>query len=129
LREDFYYLQAFVNMHLNFYRSSSTGLMYWEDDYAIGVDNDPNTFYRPHESSGSIFLNALMYKEHLATSYLADRLNLTDISVYYKREDLFFMLVNHVPIIALLKDLVFWGLINYGYNEEAKELAKKQSCF
>jgi putative isomerase len=80
LRDDFYTLQAFVSKYLNFHRHPTTGLIYWETDEAIGVDNDPCTFYRPHESSGSIFLNALMYKELLATSYLAGCLNLPDIS-------------------------------------------------
>jgi putative isomerase len=86
LRDDFYMLQAFVNNYLNFHRHTATGLIYWETDEAIGVDNDPSTFYRPHESSGSIFLNVLMYKELKATSYLADCLKLPDISKYYRQE-------------------------------------------
>ena len=80
LREDFYVLQAFVSKYLNFHRHKATGLMYWQTDEAIGVDNDPSTFYRPHGSSGSIYLNALMYKELQAMSYLAECLNLPDIS-------------------------------------------------
>jgi putative isomerase len=86
LRDDFYMLQAFVNNYLNFHRHPATGLIYWETDEAIGVDNDPSTFYRPHESSGSIFLNVLMYKELEATSYLAHCLKLPDISNYYSQE-------------------------------------------
>jgi hypothetical protein len=86
LREDFYTLQAFVNKYLNFHKHKATGLIYWETDEAIGVDNDPSTFYRPYESSGSIFLNSLMYKELMATSYLAKCLNQPDISKYYERE-------------------------------------------
>ncbi len=86
LREDFYYLQAFVSKYLNFHRHSTTGLIYWETDEAIGVDNDPSTFYRPNGSSGSILLNALMYKELQATSYLASCLNLTDIAKQFGRE-------------------------------------------
>ena len=86
LREDFYVLQAFVSKYLNFHRHPATGLIYWETDEAIGVDNDPSTFYRPHESSGSIFLNVLMYKELKATSYLAECLKLPDISKYFARE-------------------------------------------
>ena len=80
LRDHFYVLQAFVSKYLNFHRHKATGLVYWETDEAIGVDNDPSTFYRPHASSGSIFLNSLMYKELLAMGYLADCLNLPDIS-------------------------------------------------
>ena len=86
LRDDFYTLQAFVSNYLNFHRDKATGLLYWENDEAIGVDNDPSTFYRPHESSGSIFLNVLMYKELKATAYLADCLKMPDISTYYSKE-------------------------------------------
>ena len=86
LRDDFYYLQAFVSKYLNFHRHVATGLIYWETDEAIGVDNDPSTFYRPDGSSGSILLNALMYKELLATSYLAGCLNLPDIARQFEQE-------------------------------------------
>lgn len=86
LREDFYTLQAFVNKYLNFHRHRATGLIYWETDEAIGVDNDPSTFYRPNGSSGSIFLNALMYKELQSMVYLAECLHLHDISLKYQKE-------------------------------------------
>jgi hypothetical protein len=88
LRDDFYTLQAFVSMYLNFHRHAATGLMYWQTDEAIGVDNDPSTFYRPNGSSGSIFLNALMYKELLAMTYLAQRLNMPEIADKYHQEAL-----------------------------------------
>ncbi|SMF28315.1 Glycogen debranching enzyme [Alteromonadaceae bacterium Bs31] len=86
LREKFYYLQAFVSKYLNHHKHSSTGLIYWETDHAIGVDTDPSTFYRPNGSSGSIFLNALMYKELRAIAYLSRQLNLPDIAVTFERE-------------------------------------------
>ncbi len=86
LREDFYYLQAFESMYMNHHRHKATGLLYWETDEAIGVDNDPSTFYRPDGSSGSVFLNCLMYKELLAMSYLADRLGLDAIAESYERD-------------------------------------------
>jgi len=86
IRDDFYTLQAFVSKYLNFHRHQATGLIYWETDEAIGVDNDPSTFYRPYGSSGSIFLNALMYKELRATGYLAGCLSLPDIAIYFERE-------------------------------------------
>lgn len=86
LREEFYKLQAFVDKYWNWQRNRQTGLIYWISDEAIGVDNDPSTFYRPHESSGSIFLNALMYKELLAMSYLSKCLNLTEISADYNNK-------------------------------------------
>ena len=86
LREQFYYLQAFESKYMNWHRHKATGLLYWETDEAIGVDNDPSTFYRPHESSGSIFLNALMYRELLAMQYLAQCLKLNQIAQSYAQE-------------------------------------------
>ncbi len=49
LRDDFYTLQAFVYKYWNYHRDKITGLLYWETNEAIGVDNDPSTFFRPHE--------------------------------------------------------------------------------
>ena len=86
LREEFYKLQAFVDLYLNYHRHRATGLMYWQTDEAIGVDNDPSTFYRPHGSSGSIFLNALMYKELCAMDYLATCLKMEEIARQFRRE-------------------------------------------
>lgn len=79
IREHFYHLQAFVNNYKWHHRHKATGLYYWQTDVAIGVDNDPATFFRPEKSSGSIYLNCLMYKELLAMKYLADQLKLTEI--------------------------------------------------
>ena len=86
LREPFYYLQAFVSKYMNHHRHPATGLLNWETDEAIGVDNDPSTFYRPDASSGSIFLNALMYKELLAMAYLSRCLSLSETALQYDRE-------------------------------------------
>jgi putative isomerase len=84
--EKFYEMQTFVNNYLNHHRHKETGLVYWQTDHGIGVDNDPSTYFRPPASSGSIYLNCLMYKELLAMSYLAQRLNLGEISILYKRD-------------------------------------------
>ncbi len=86
LREGFFPLQAFVNRYKNHQRHKATGLYYWNDDMAIGVDNDPSTYMRPAKSSGSIFLNCLMYRERLAVSYLAERLGQAEIGLLYKRD-------------------------------------------
>lgn len=86
LRDSFYQLQAFVSRYKNFQRHVATGLYFWNDDTAIGVDNDPSTFMRPPKSSGSIYLNCLMYKELLATVYLCERLNLGEIGASYRRD-------------------------------------------
>ncbi|NBC83527.1 MAG: glycoside hydrolase family 37 [Bacteroidetes bacterium] len=86
IRDRFYYLQQFVNNYLGHHKHRPSGLFFWQDDVAIGVDNDPTTFYRPPESSGSIYLNSLMYKELKATAYLAKQLNLGEISKAYERD-------------------------------------------
>lgn len=90
LREQFSLMQAFINNYQSHHRHQPTGLYYWQDDLAIGVDNDPSTFFRPNGSSASIFLNCLMYKELKAMVYLAERLQLADISREYAQaaEDL-----------------------------------------
>ena len=64
-------LKSFLKNYHDYSRHEKTGLYYWQTDFAIGVDNDPSTFYRPHKSSGSIYLNAMMYKELLAMSYIS----------------------------------------------------------
>ncbi|MFI1744258.1 MGH1-like glycoside hydrolase domain-containing protein [Thalassobellus sediminis] len=79
IREKFYHLQAFVNNYKSHHRNKATGLYYWQNDVAIGVDNDPSTFFRPAKSSGSIYLNCFMYKELLAMVYLANQLNQAEI--------------------------------------------------
>ena len=73
LQPYFHKLQAFVRSYMTYHRHQC-GLYFWIDDCAIGVDNDPCTFYRPNRSSGSIFLNCLMYKELLAMVYLGEKL-------------------------------------------------------
>lgn len=61
----------------------TTGLYFWINDYAIGVDNDPCTFYRPNRSSASIFLNCMMYRELMAVCFLGNRLGV-DVTFYQK---------------------------------------------
>lgn len=71
---------------LAFYESNckhESGLYFFIDDWAIGVDNDPCTFYRPKRSSASIYLNCLMYKELLAMAEIADKLNQKEDVEYY----------------------------------------------
>ncbi len=79
LREKFYHLLAFVNNYKTHHRDKATGLYFWQTDVAIGVDNDPCTFFRPDRSSASIFLNCLMYKELMAMVYLSDCLGLKEV--------------------------------------------------
>ena len=63
-------LCKFVDYYINNCRHE-TGLYFWIDDGAIGVDNDPSTFYRPNKSSGSIFLNCLCIKNSKPFALLA----------------------------------------------------------
>lgn len=85
LREKFYHLQSFLNNYRNHHRHHC-GLYFWQNDYAIGVDNDPCTFYRPPRSSGSIYLNCLMVKELEAMAYLCDCLNLNEIGEHFRKD-------------------------------------------
>ena len=61
IRDNINKLATFVNKYMTYHRDKATGLLYWNDDFMIGVDNDPSTFYRPRNSSASIYLNTLMY--------------------------------------------------------------------
>ena len=71
LRDDFSKLLRFVDCYRENFRHEN-GLYFWHDDAAIGVDNDPSTFYRPADSSGSIYLNCMMYKELLSMAYICN---------------------------------------------------------
>lgn len=86
LREKFYDLQAFVNNYRQHQRNRATGLYFWQNDAAIGVDNDPCTYFRPEKSSGSIYLNCFMYKELQSMVYLCERLNFTEIAPEFQKE-------------------------------------------
>lgn len=86
LKDKFYYLQCFMSNYKNYHRNKATGLYFWINDHGIGVDNDPCTYYRPMKSSGSIYLNCMMYKELNAMVYLAKQLKLDEIALQYEKE-------------------------------------------
>lgn len=86
LQEGFCRMQAFILNYQEHHRHPATGLFYWQDDLAIGVDNDPSTFFRPKGSSANIFLNCLMYRELLAMAYLAERLSMTSDAKAYRQD-------------------------------------------
>ena len=86
IREKFFHLQAFVNNYKAHHKDKATGLFFWQSDVAIGVDNDPATFYRPAKSSASIYLNCLMYKELLSMVYLAKQLNITEVGKEFEKD-------------------------------------------
>lgn len=63
-------LQAYIQYYRTQLYHEETGLYFWHDDTAIGVDNDPSIFYKPDDSIASVFLNCLMYRELLAMAYI-----------------------------------------------------------
>ena len=77
-------LTAFVDYYMENCRQQETGLYFWLMDNAIGVDNDPCTFYRPEKSSASIYLNCFMYKELCAMCYILGLLGVD--ATKYKEE-------------------------------------------
>lgn len=96
LRSKFYNLQSFINNYSNHHRHAC-GVYFWQTDRAIGVDNDPCTYYRPPGSSGSIYLNSLMYLELRAMAYLCQQLGLDEVACHYEKDaaDLFKAVQEH----------------------------------
>ena len=86
IRNDLLKLSFFINHYMQYKRDKSTGLMFWNDDTMIGVDNDPSTFYRPRNSSASIFLNVMMYKELQAMAYICRQLKMEDAAKSYEKD-------------------------------------------
>ena len=85
LKEIYPKLEKFIAFYDNNAKHES-GLFYFFDDFAIGVDNDPSTFYRPDNSSASIFLNTLMYMELGAMSYLAGLISNKEKQAVYREK-------------------------------------------
>ncbi len=86
IKEGYASISAFLDCYRRHYLHSETGLYYWQNDMAIGVDTDPSVFYRPQASSASIYLNCLMYRELLAMSYLSTRLGYSDDAERFSKE-------------------------------------------
>ncbi len=86
IKEIYPKLKAFLNYYEENAKHES-GLFYFFDDFAIGVDNDPATFYRPDNSSASIFLNSLMYMELGAMAHIAKAIgNEEDAALYHQKQ-------------------------------------------
>lgn len=83
LRDEFDKFLAFASYYENNQYDNESGLYFWIDDLAMGFDNDPTAFYRPNNSSATIFLNCLMYEELSSISALADMLNLSEVASEY----------------------------------------------
>ncbi len=66
-------LEKYINFYFENCYHKETGLYYFIDDTAIGVDNDPCVFYRPFGSTASIYLNCLMYKELQDIAFIMEK--------------------------------------------------------
>lgn len=88
LKDDFSAMKNYIAWYEKNCYHAESGLFFWINDFAIGVDNDPCVFYRPDRSTAAIFLNCLMYSEYLAMEKLSRRLG--DVAEEYakKAEDL-----------------------------------------
>lgn len=84
MRENFKKIELFISWYMTNCKHES-GLFYWHDDGAIGVDNDPCTFYRPENSSASIYLNCLMYNEILAMKRFAEIFGMSESRERYEK--------------------------------------------
>ncbi|MFI5913269.1 MGH1-like glycoside hydrolase domain-containing protein [Dactylosporangium sp. NPDC051541] len=78
-------LEAFLNGYLTRHFHAETGLVHWQTDFAVGVDNDPSVYYRPARSTAAIYLNSLMYRELLAYGELLEQLGEVKDSVRWRR--------------------------------------------
>lgn len=85
LAEKFYGFEKYIDFYFENCKHK-TGLFYWLNDCAIGVDNDPCTFYRPNKSSASVYLNCMMYKELEAISQIAKQLGFLSKERFYIQE-------------------------------------------
>ena len=83
LKDGFPKLEAYLAYYQKNLYHEESGLYVFYDDFAIGVDNDPCTFYRPHKSTGSIFLNSLMIHELDSMAKLCGLLGKKDREDYY----------------------------------------------
>jgi len=79
-------LELFINRYLINQTDSGTGLAYWKDDLAVGVDNDPSVFYRPDNSCGSIYLNSLLYRELLCMGYILEEAGDMQASIKWRNK-------------------------------------------
>ena len=68
-------VESFINNYFTYQKHKETGLFFWLDDLAVGVDNDPTVFYKPPKSCASVYLNCMMYKELCAMDYICKKIN------------------------------------------------------
>ena len=86
LKDHYFRFRQYLDFYFERCFHKETGLYFWIDDCAIGVDNDPSIFYRPKRSSGSIYLNCLMYKELGDMAWLASQLGHAEDAAFYQEK-------------------------------------------
>jgi len=86
IRDKFDALERFINNYLTNHRHEKSGLFYFQTDMGIGVDNDPSTFFRPNKSSGSVYLNIMMYEELKSMAYISKCLGYSHRESFYNDE-------------------------------------------
>lgn len=75
--------EAYLGHYLLNQFDAGSGLHFWCDDTAIGIDNDPAAYFRPDRSTASFFLNAFLLREFEAAARIAGMLG-KDASLYRK---------------------------------------------
>lgn len=63
IRDNLSKLEKYFECYYRYYYQENSGLFVWCDDIMIGMDNDPASFGRPHNSTANIFLNSFMVTE------------------------------------------------------------------
>lgn len=66
-------LDTFVSYFGKYCTHRETGLAYWVNDFAVGVDDEPVVYFRPENSSAALYLNCLLYVEELAMAWLWEK--------------------------------------------------------
>jgi putative isomerase len=77
-------VERFLQHYSDRYFDARTGLFFWRSGAVIGVDNDPCTFGRPRNSSGSIYLNTLFVAELAAMAAIEEALDRTEMAAHYR---------------------------------------------
>ena len=84
LREHLSELETFVLFYKKYATHKETGLAYWFNDFAVGVDNEPIVYFRPDGSSAALYLNCLLYREELAMASLWERAGETEKAQFWR---------------------------------------------
>ncbi len=79
-------LRRLAECRINRSQSQPSGLFVWNTDAAIGVDDDPASWGRPHNSSANIYLNSLIYTDFSAAAKLARKWGDAESAGWFRAE-------------------------------------------